>query len=182
MQAFCSSAGASGHRDQLQGHVHPELVHQWHLWEDCEWDIFLGSLHQEAYCHLKRDSDSSQACLAWRIGQACRLWRHKGRHQVHLISELASQNTTPGDLNHHQIEKHDKCTKTHEEESCTACTETACTTNTLRWSAATVWTPCKVHHFSCLVKRFAIISCIIKISNAKISSHLYLYGLVMLAI
>ena len=89
-----SAIGPSRHRNQLQGYVNPELLHQWHLWKDCQWDILFGSLHQEAHSDIQRDSDSSQAGPAWRVGQARRLWRHQGRHQVHFLSEFAISHNT----------------------------------------------------------------------------------------
>ena len=81
-------SGASRHRHQLQGYVDSELLHQRHLWEDCQWDIFLGSLHKEAHSNIQRNPDSSQACPAWRVGQACRLWGNQGCHKVHFLSEF----------------------------------------------------------------------------------------------
>ena len=85
------SAGSSRHRNQLQGHVNPELLHQWYLWEDCQRDLISGQVHQEAHSDIQRNSDSSQACAPWWVGKARRLWGLKGCHKIHFLSEFKTK-------------------------------------------------------------------------------------------
>uniref|UniRef100_A0A8D1BIC8 Core Histone H2A/H2B/H3 domain-containing protein n=1 Tax=Sus scrofa TaxID=9823 RepID=A0A8D1BIC8_PIG len=80
-----AEAGPPGHWHLVQGHGHHEFLRQRHLRAHRRRGLAAGALQQALDHHVPRDSDGRAPAAARGVGQARRVRRHQGRHQVHQL-------------------------------------------------------------------------------------------------
>ena len=101
-------AGPPWHWCIQQGHVHHELLREWHLWTHCCWSFPSCPLQQAINYHQQRDPDCCPSPPARWVGQARRIWGNQGRDQVHQLqvnTEFTLQPYIRSFQDHHILQK-----------------------------------------------------------------------------